>query len=233
MENLERKLEIRIQEALRAEKAKQMNSKVRTQTIATLIYNSLLSSEITQKDVTAADELIRGLTFEKYEEKTVSKVMIGIEISDFEALVERISERHSIPQGKKEGILDGQFAQQNTLKIKEFLFNVGTDSKITYCKIATIKTSSTLIDMALVLFQLDFKLSPTVLETIEDVALLGFIPWGKKKRVDEIERYLSEQDQNKLIDFFRAKALYGFTKEYPNVVNDKSNAADVGQLPSN
>ena len=74
--------------------------------------------------------------------------------------------------------------------------------------------------MALMLFNLDFKLTPTVIETIRQVWLLWFIPWGTEQEVEIIERNLSELDQNKLVNFFRAKALQGFTKEYPSVTEE-------------
>ena len=186
----------------------------------------MYSTDITHKDLTAADELVRGLTFDKYEEKAVSQVLIGIKTSEFEQLVDRFAKRHSIPADKKDGILDGVFAEQNTLKIKEFIFNPGVDSKITYCKIATIKTSETHIDMALMLFNLDFKLTPTKIETVEQGYLLRFIPLGSKKEVTINERNLSELDQNKLINFFRAKALQGFTKEYPSVTTESPSSVN-------
>ena len=226
------RIEIEVDRAVEAERERYMNPKLRTRDIAKLIYNSMYSTDITHKDLTAADELVRGLTFDKYEEKAVSQVLIEIKTSEFEQLVDRITKRHSMPADKKDGILDGVFAEQNTLKIKEFYFNPGEDSKITYCKIATIKTSETHIDLALMLFNLDFKLTPTKIETVEKVYLLWFIPWGTKKKIEIIERNLSEQDQNKLINFFRAKALQGFTKEYPSVT-DKSEADRNGQFSTN
>ena len=213
-------IQLEVRRAVDEERRRRLETTVRRRDIARLIYNSVYSTETTERDLTAADELVRGLTFDKYEENAVSQVFIGIKTSDFDQLVNRLTKRHSIPSDKKDGILDGKFADQNTLKIKEFVFNVGSDSKITYCKIATIKTSETHIDMALMLFNLDFKLTPTVIETVRQVWLLWFIPWGTEREVEIIERNLSELDQNKLINFFRAKALQGFTKEYPSVTEE-------------
>ena len=210
-------LELEVQLAVEAERDRHLNPAIRQRDIAKLIYNSMYSTETTERDLTAADELVRGLTFDKYEEKAVSQVFIGIKISEFMELVQRISDRHSIPSDKRDAILDGEFSDQNTLKIKEFVFNVGTVSKITYCKIATIKTSETHIDMALMLFNLDFKLTPIVKETVKQGWILHSIPWGTEKKIDITERNLSELDQNKLLNFFRAKALQGFIKEYPSV----------------
>ena len=210
-------LELEVKLAVEAERERRLNPAIRQREIAKLIYNSVYSTETTERDLTAADELVRGLTFDKYEEKAVSQVFIGIKMSEFIELVQRISDRHSIPPDKRDAILDGQFSDQNTLKMKEFVFNVGTVSKITYCKIATIKTSETHIDMALMLFNLDFKLTPIVKETVKQGWILRSIPWGTERKIYITERNLSELDQNKLLNFFRAKAIQGFVKEYPSV----------------
>ena len=220
MEAKKHQIELEVKQAVEAEREKHNNPALRQRDIARLIYNSVYSIETTEKDLTAADELVRGLTFDKYEEKAISQVFIGIKMSKFDKLLSRLANRHSIPIEMQDGILDGIFAEQNTLKTKEFIFKVGSDSKIAYCKVATIKTSETLIDMALMFFNLDFKLTPTVRETVTQGRILGAIPWGTERKIEITERNLSEVDQNKLLNFFRAKALQGFTKEYPSVAQD-------------
>ena len=79
-------------------------------------------------------------------------------------------------------------------------------------------------------FNLDFKLTPTIIETVKQVYLLWFIPWGTEREVETIERNLSELDQNKLINFFRAKALQGFTKEYPSVTYESKSDSGSEQI---
>ena len=76
--------------AVDEERRRRLETKVRRLDIAKLIYNSVYSTETTERDLTAADELVRGLTFDKYEENAVSQVFIGIKTSDFDQLVNRL-----------------------------------------------------------------------------------------------------------------------------------------------
>lgn len=54
------------------------------------------------------EDQARGLTFDKFEEKLVSQVIVGINLSGFGTVVERIATRNSLPNDKKDEILGGQ-----------------------------------------------------------------------------------------------------------------------------
>ena len=186
--------------------------------MARLLVESLITEKTTVKDLTEAEETVRGLTFDKFEEKFLSQVLRGINLTDFEKVVERIAKRHSIPEEKKDGILDGQYAEKNILVSKEFVFNIGEDGKLVYMKVATIKSSDTKIDLALMYYKLDFKLAPRKIETKKSKRFL-FIKIGEETTIHYEPRNLSEKDQDCFTNFFRYKALKGFLQENPGARN--------------
>ncbi|KAL5251435.1 hypothetical protein ACHWQZ_G016964 [Mnemiopsis leidyi] len=186
--------------------------------VASMIVDSLTDTTTTVTNLTQAEEQVRGLTFDKFEEKFLSQVMEGINLYDFEKVVERLANRHSLPADKKEEILDGQYAAKNYLVSKEFVFNVGQDSQLVYMKVATIKTSDSKIDLALMYYRLDFKLAPMKIETRRKKRFLG-IKTGTRTSIHYEPRNLSEKDQDCFTNFFRYKALKGFLLENPAAGN--------------
>ena len=194
------------------------NMKVREIKVVNLIVDSFITEKTTVKDLTMAEERVRGLTFDKFEEKLLSQVLEGINLTDFEKVVERIAKRHSIPDDKKDGILDGQYAKKNILVSKEFVFNIGVDSQLVYMKVATIKRSDTKIDLALMYYKLGFKLAPLKKETTKDTYFL-FWKVGTETTIHYEPRNLSEKDQDCFTNFFRYKALKGFLQENPGARN--------------
>ena len=186
--------------------------------VASLIVENLCGTTETRTNMTQAEETVRGLTFDKFEEKLVSQVMEGINLSDFEKVVGRMATRHALPDDKKDEILDGQYAEKNTLVSKEFVFNVGQTSQLVYCKVATMKTSDAKIDLAIMYYKLDFKLSPTRIETRRTKRFLG-IRTGTSTSVHYEPRNLSTKDQDFFTNFFRYKALKGFLQENPRAGN--------------
>ena len=186
--------------------------------VVNLIVNSCITERTTVKDLTMAEERVRGLTFDKFGEKLLSQVLEGINLTDFEKVVQRIAKRYSIPEEKKDGILDGQYAEKNTLMSKEFIFKPGKDSELVYMKVATIKTSDTKIDLALMYYRLDFKLAPLKIEKKKSKWFL-FIKIGEETTIHYEPRNLSEKDQDCFTNFFRFKALKGFLQEYPAARN--------------
>ena len=186
--------------------------------VVTLIVKSIFTEKTTVKDLTMAEERVRGLRFDKFEETFNSQVMEGIKLKDFEEIVDRIAKRHSIPEEKKDGILDGKCAKKNTLVAKEFVFNVGEDSQLVYMKVATVKTSDTKIDLALMYYKLDFKLAPLQTETTRSTWFLS-MKIGEKTEIEYKTRDLSEKDQDCFTNFFRYKALKGFLQENPGARN--------------
>ena len=78
--------------------------------VGKILLDSFTSEDIKETDLTAAEELVRGLTFDKYNEQISCKILTKIKLEDFEILVSRIVTRYQIPADIKERILDGQYA---------------------------------------------------------------------------------------------------------------------------
>ena len=194
------------------------------QSAAKMLLESFTSEEITETDLTAAEELGRGFTFDKYEEKFVTQVSERIKLTDFATLVRRISTRNRIPDKIQDEILTGQCCGVNERRIREFKFQKGETGSFIYCRTATVKREDSTIDLAFVLFHLEFKLPQRRIEEQHREAILGgLIPFGSRTVVRLEERILSEKEQEHMIIFFRAKALKGFKQEYPALALNELN----------
>ncbi|XP_015776723.1 PREDICTED: uncharacterized protein LOC107354746 [Acropora digitifera] len=192
------------------------------QSAAKMLLESFTSEEITETDLTAAEELGRGFTFDKYEEKFVTQVSERIKLTDFATLVRRISTRNSIPDKIQDEILIGQCCGVNERRIREFKFQKGETGSFIYCRAATVKREDSTIDLAFVFFHLQFKLPPRRIEEQHSRTILGLIPIGSRTDVRFEERNLSEKEQELITIFFRAKALKGFKQEYPALANERT-----------
>lgn len=192
------------------------------QSPAKILLESFTSEEITETDLTAAEELGRCFTFDKYNEEFLTQVSERIKLTDFATLVCRIATRNRIPAKIKDGILVGQYCGVNERWIREFKFQKGETGSFVYCRTATIKREDSTIDLAFVLFHLEFKLSPRSIEERHRDAILGLIPFGSHTVVRFEERNLSEKEQELITIFFRAKALKGLKHEYPALANERT-----------
>ncbi|KXJ05266.1 hypothetical protein AC249_AIPGENE6409 [Exaiptasia diaphana] len=172
------------------------------------------SEDVKTTDLTSAEELVRGLTFDKYNEEISCKILSKIKKEDFEEVVDRIATRHKIPENYKQAILDGKFGEVNREVIREFKFEKGKHGTVQYGRTLTIRRKDGTIDLAYALFSLEFKLSPIRIEERIRKRFL-FITYGSRTIVRFEERNLSEKDKDNLFDFYRSKALKGFMKEYP------------------
>lgn len=192
------------------------------QSAAKILLKSLTSEEITETDLTAAEELGCGFTCDKYKEEIVTQVSEKIKLTDFATLVRRIAARNGIPAKIQDGILAGQHCGVNERRISEFKFQKGETGSFVYGRTATVKREDSTIDLAFVLFHLEFKLSPRRIEERHREAILGIIPNGSYTVVRFEERNLSEKEQEHITIFFRAKALKGFMQEYPALANERT-----------
>lgn len=183
--------------------------------IAKEILNSILSEEITETDLTTAEEVVRGLTFDEYQEKIACEMLEGIASADFETVVGRIAKRNNIPEDKRELIMDGQYAQKKKSLVREFAFTKGKPGEVVYAMFITVKKDDSTIDLAYSLFQLNFKLAPKRIQTKIDKWFLDFIKVGSSTEIRFEDRNLSEKDKKNILNFFRNKALLGFRNEYP------------------
>lgn len=158
---------------------------------AKTLLESFTSEEITETDLTAAEELVRGLTFDKYNERIITKESNNIKLTDFATLVSRIATRYQIPTDIQGEILDGQYCEVNKARIREFQFQIGETGSFLYGRTATVKREESTINLAFVLFHLEFKLSSRRTEERRRKGVLG-ITYGSHLRFEE--RYLSEKE---------------------------------------
>jgi len=189
--------------------------------VGKILLDSFTSEDIKETDLTAAEELVRGFTFDKYNEQISCKILTKIKLEDFETLVSRIVTRYQIPVDIKERILDGQYAEANQEIVQEFKFEKGAPGSVLYGRIATLKHEDSTIDLAYVFFFLEFKLSPKKIEERRRKKFL-FITYGSHTVVRFEERNLSEKDKEHISDFYRIKALKGFKKEFPALGKEHS-----------
>ena len=182
--------------------------------IGRMLLNTFTTNEVTQKDLTAAEELVRGLTFDKYHEKISCQILTKIKLSDFETVVGRIASRHQIPVDIQGAILDGQYVETNKALVREFKFEKGAPGRVLYGRTITLKREDSTIDLAYSFFYLEFKLSPKRIEENTKKRFLGIVI-GSKRVVRFEERNLSDKEKDHIFDFYRNKALKGFREEYP------------------
>lgn len=189
--------------------------------VGKLLIDSFSSESVKTADLTAAEELVRGLTFDKYSEKVYCKIITKIKETDFETLVGRISSRYQIPTNIKEEISDGKYSGGvNQAVVREFKFEKGGPGKVLYGRTITSKREDSTIDLAYVFFELEFKFSPRKIEEQHRKQFL-FITYGSETVVRFEERNLAEKDKEQISNFYRAKALKGFLQEYPTLATGR------------
>ena len=190
-------------------------------TVGKIFLESFTSADVKETDLTAAEELVRGLTFDKYDEKISCKILTKIKERDFETVVSRIATRHQIPANIQESILDGQYGNVNKEVVREFKFEKGSPGRVLYGRTVSIKREDSTIDLAYAFFYLEFKLSPSKIMEHHRDKFLGIFAYAFNTVVRFEERNLSEKEMERIFDFYRAKALKGFNKEYPALANER------------
>ena len=188
--------------------------------VGKILLDSFSSKDVKRKDLTAAEELVKGLTFDKYNEEIACKILTKINETDFETVVSRIATRHQIPADIQDSILDGKYGEVNREIVREFKFEKGGPGSVLYGRTVTVKREDSTIDLAYAFFFLEFQLSPRKIEERHRQRFLGIV-YGSHTVVRFEERNLSEKEKEQIFNFYRVKALNGFQKEYP--------ALEVGQ----
>ena len=189
--------------------------------VAMVLVSVLSKDKVTSRDLTAAEESVRGLTFDVFNEKTSCKVMIGIELDDFETLINSIARRLGIPDNVRQSILENKLAKVNEEVTVDFRFTKGETGSFTYGRIATVKPDRATINLAYSVYHLEFKLSPQVMEYTKKKKFLGFTT-GKKVWRETRERNLSAKEQDWLRLYFMNKAVKGFKEEYAGLLEGSS-----------
>ena len=197
--------------------------------VARALVDTFATDEESTKDLTAAEETIRGLTFNKFNERVSCKVMRGVELANFEIVIDGIAMRLELPAKVKNSILEGKYAQDNHEVIIDFKFSTGEDGSFTYGRIATVKRSdgaTTVMDVAYSVYNLVFKLSPTVIEHEKKQKFLGFT-LGKEVWQEKVDRNtISQQRQEHMRIYFLFKAIQGFRREYSGLLQLDSCASE-------
>ena len=175
----------------------------------------LRNDEETTKDLTAADELFRGLTFDLLDEKISCRVARGILLKDFPTVIENFAERFGIPADVKHSLLDAQYSDNMAEWVRNFKFEKGKTGSYVYGRIASTKDGDK-IDLAYTVFTLDFKISGKVIEHRHKEKLLWFTI-GESVWYDTEERNLGSEEKDKLQDYFMMKAITEFRSQYPGL----------------
>jgi len=184
--------------------------------VAALLVRSMVTTTEERKSVTEAEKLVRGIKFDLFDEESACQLMREIQMSDFSHVVERIGRRHKLPKERQDEMLDGKDAKINDAVHKKFLFKIGETGHLVFFRVTTLKTSSSTIDLALVSYRLNFKMSPERVETSRRKWLLGFIPTGSyTTSVEYHDRNLKQAETTGFQKFFRYTAMQAFITEYP------------------
>ena len=181
--------------------------------VAMLLVSAFSRDTVTSKDLTAADEAVRGLTFDLFNEHVSSDVMAGIELADFETLINGIAKRMNIPDDIRLDILRSKLAATRQEVVRNFHFAKGETGSFTFGRIDTVKPNKSTINLAYSLYHLDFKLSPQVIEHTKKKKFFGFTI-GKKVWRETKERNLSTREQEHLSLYFMDKAIKGFKGDF-------------------
>ena len=185
--------------------------------VGKILIESFTSEDTEETDLSAAEELVRGLTFDKYHEEIYSKILTKIKEENFEKVINRLAGRHQMPDHIRDSLMDGLDGEVNYEVIREFKFDKGSPGKVLYGRTVTTRRADSTIDLAYALFSLEFKLSPKKIKERHRKKFLGLITYRSRTVVRFEERNFSEKEKEQMFDFYRIKALKGFKKEYPSL----------------
>jgi hypothetical protein len=184
--------------------------------VAQALVRLFSKDEERAKDLTAADELVRGLTFDMFDEKISCRVGRGILLTDYRTVIENFARRFSIPDDVKDSLFDGQYHEDMVEVVQNFKFEKGKKGSFVYGRVATIKHGDK-IDMAYSVYTLDFKLSPIVIEHRKKKKFLWFTT-GEKVWHETKERNMSSKEKDNLQEHLMIKAISKFRTEYAGLI---------------
>ena len=166
------------------------------------------------KDLTAAEEVIRGLTFDQFKETYSSNVMGEITLSDFPEFVQDMSMHFAIPDDIKYILMKGRYAAENLEHLQEFSFQKGQPGTFVYGRVATVRHGKK-IDIAYTIYDLQYKLPPAVIEHSRKQTFLWFVTKTNQVWRETKERNLSLKESDYMAAYFLQKAIDGFKRQYP------------------
>ena len=176
---------------------------------------SFNASKVPARDSMIAEEMLRDVKFDKYNEKSSCKVIRGIPQDNFKSVFQKIASRHHIPEKQTASILDVQNADNAKVitPTEEFKFTAGDNGRVFYGKTLTRKHKGG-VDLAYAFFSLEFKLSAVEIE--EERPRPPLMSFGTRKNIVRLEeRNLSKEEKKHFLNFFQAKAIKEFRKENP------------------
>lgn len=195
--------------------------------VATKFVEILSSDEEMIQDLSAAEEAVKGLPFDLFKEDVDCRVIQGIPDKNFEKMLDRFIARSSLPEDigskLKDSLLDILLIEKDIKEIvQRFQFEKGKTGSFVYGRVAVVRRGG-FIDMAHSMYQLEFKLSPRVIEHKKKKKFLGFITYGTKTWRETQERELPTKDLKEFEAYFKNKAIAGFKKEYAGLIKSESN----------
>lgn len=81
--------------------------------VGKILLESFTTEHSQETDLTAAEELVRGLTYVKYNEGICCKILTKIKEENFEKVINRIAARLQIPALIRDTLLDGMDGEVN------------------------------------------------------------------------------------------------------------------------
>ena len=87
--------------------------------VGKILLESFTSEDTQETDLIATEELVRGLTFDKYNEGIYCKIVTKMK-ENFERRIYKIANRHHIPVHIRDSLLDGMDGEVNQEVIREF-----------------------------------------------------------------------------------------------------------------
>jgi len=139
--------------------------------VGKILLESFTSEDTQETDLTAAEELVRGLTIDKYEEGIYCKIVTKMK-ENFERRIYKIATCHHIPDHIRDSLLDGMDGEVNQEVIREFK---ESSRKVLYGRTITVKREDSTIDLAYTMFSLEFKVSSKKIEKRRRKRFLGLI----------------------------------------------------------
>ena len=159
--------------------------------VGKFLLESFTSEDTQDTDLIAAEELVRGLTFDNYNEGIYCKIVTKMK-ENFERRIYKIATCHHIPVHIRDSLLDGMDGEVNQEVIREFK---ESSRKVLYGRTITVKREDSTIDLAHAMFSLEFKLPSKKIEKRRRKKFLGLITYGSHTAVRFEERNLSEKEK--------------------------------------
>ena len=188
--------------------------------VAKALSKAFWSSSVTERDLTKAEEEIKGIAFDYYRERVSCKLMTGIKEEHFETVIEKVAKIHQIPEEKKNELLLSTYCDDVCHSIvKDFQFRLKEESSFVYGRLVTKRDECNpkKMSVAYSIVRIEFKFSLRQIEHTKTTKFLWFIEYSQVWH-DTKERNMTEGDKEKLQLYFQKKVAQGFQREFPGLL---------------